>query len=74
MTDQSNPPKVLMDFCYPPRSSNRSCIKLPSMSGAEFELKTSYITMLPKFSGLDTDDPYLFISEFEDVCAMFKIK
>ena len=74
MTDQSNPPKVLMDFCYPPRSSNPSCIKLPITSGDEFELKPSFIAILPKFSGLDTDNAYLFINEFEDVCAMSKIK
>ena len=73
MTDQSNPPKVLMDFCYLPRSSNPSCIKLPSTSEDEFELKPSYIAMLPKFSGLDTDYAYLFIREFEEVCTMFKI-
>ena len=30
--------------------------------------------MLPKKFGLDTDDAYLFIREFEEVCAMFKIK
>ena len=74
MTDQSNPPKVLMDFCYPLRSSNLSYTKLPSTSDDEFELKTSYIAMLPKKIGLDTDDAYLFIMEFEDVCAIFKIK
>jgi len=30
--------------------------------------------MLPRFSGLDSDDAYLFINEFEEVCAMFRIQ
>ena len=30
--------------------------------------------ILPKFSGLESDDAYMFISEFEEVCAMMKIQ
>jgi len=30
--------------------------------------------MLPKFSGLESEDAYMFINEFEEVCAMMKIK
>jgi len=30
--------------------------------------------MLPKFSGLESDDVYMFISEFEEVCATMKIQ
>ena len=30
--------------------------------------------MLPKFAGKDSEDAYMFISEFEEVCAMLKIK
>jgi len=30
--------------------------------------------MLPKFSGLEFEDAYMFINEFEEVCAMMKIK
>jgi len=33
-----------------------------------------YITMLPKFSSLESEDAYMFISEFEKVCAMMKIQ
>ena len=29
--------------------------------------------MLPKFSG-GTEDPYLFVREFEEVCATFKLQ
>jgi len=30
--------------------------------------------MLPKFSGLESEDAYIFFSEFEDVCAMMSIQ
>jgi hypothetical protein len=62
MTDQV-PTPVLMDRCYPPRSSNPSCIKLPEASGNNFELKPQYIAMLPKFSGLDKEDAYFFYQQ-----------
>ena len=62
---------VLMDRCYPPRSTMPSCILLPPATGDHYELKPQYIGMLPRFSGLDSDDAYLFINEFEEVCAMF---
>ena len=68
------PTPVLMDRCYPPRSAMPSCILLPAATGDHYELKPQYIGMLPKFSGLDTDDAYLFINEFEEVCAMFRIQ
>ena len=30
--------------------------------------------MLPKFAGVESEDAYMFISEFEEVCAMLKIQ
>jgi len=30
--------------------------------------------MLPKFFGLESEDAYMSISEFEEVCAMMKIQ
>jgi len=69
MTTAISPP-VLIDRCYPPRSSRPSCIKLLEASRNNYELKYQYITMLPKFSGLEYEDAYKFISEFEEVCVM----
>ena len=74
MTNQSTETPVLMDRCYPSHSMNPSCIKLPEASGNNFELKPQYIAMLPKFHGMDSEDTYVFITEFEEVCAMFKIQ
>ena len=74
MTDQSGSTPVLMDRCYPSHSINPSCIKLPEANGNNFELKPQYIPMLPKFHGMDSEDTYIFLTEFEEVCAMFKIQ
>ena len=74
MTDQLGSTPVLMDRCYHSHSINPSCIKLPEASGNNFELKPQYIAMLPKFHGMDSEDTYVFITEFEEVCAMFKIQ
>jgi len=65
---------VLMDRCYPPRSLRPSCIQLRAASKNNYKLKLQYITILLKFSGLESDDAYMFISEFEEVCAMMKIQ
>ena len=73
MTDFVSHP-VLMDGCYPPRSSHPSCSRLPEASEKNYELKSQNITMLPKFSLLESEDGYMFISEFEKVWVMMKIQ
>ena len=62
----------LKDRCYPARSAQPSCINLPPVNGNNFELKPHFINMLPRFTGIE--DPYLFIQEFEEVCALIKIQ
>ena len=68
------PTPVLMDRCYPQRTSHPSCIKLPEATGNNYELKPQFISMLPKFHRMDSEDAYMFISEFEEVCTMLKIQ
>ena len=38
-----------------------------------FELKPQFINTLHKFYGLESEDAYFFIREFEEVCLMMKI-
>jgi len=57
----------------PDRTSLPSCIKLPEANGNNFELKPQFINTLPKFHGLESEDAYFFVREFEEVCLMMRI-
>ena len=82
MGDQQNPhhnvgiqaqgPRPLRDYMYPTRAAQPSCIVLPPTNAHNFEIKTGTINMLAKFAG--KEDPYLFIREFEEVCATLRIQ
>ena len=75
MTDEvHNPPLALEARCYPVRLAQPSCIRLPNANGNNFELKSNYIGQLPKFMGLESEDAYWFINEFEEVCSMMKLQ
>ena len=63
----------LQDMFYPIRTSLLSCIKLPEANGNDFELKPQFINTLPKFHGLESEDAYFFVREFEEVCLMMHI-
>ena len=82
MGDQQNPhpnvdiqaqgPRPLWDYMYPTRATQPSCIVLPPTNAHNFKIKPGTINMLPKFTG--KEDPYLFIREFEEVCATLRIQ
>ena len=64
------------DRFYPIRTILPSCIQLPSIGEHNFELKSQFINILPKFYGLESENAYFFIRvirEFEKVCLMMKI-
>jgi len=66
-------PTSLQDRFYPIRSSLPSCIQLSLVGEHNFELKPQFINTFPKFHGLESEDTYFFIREFEEVCLMMKI-
>ena len=66
-------PTSLQDRFYPIRTSLPSCIQLSTVCEYNFELKPQFINTLPKFHGLESEDAYFFIREFEKVCLMIKI-
>ena len=63
----------LQDRFYHIRTLLPSCIQLPSVGKHDFELKPQFINTLSKFHGLESEDAYFFIKEFEEVCLMMKI-
>jgi hypothetical protein len=62
------PVRTLRDYLQPTRASTPSCIVFPNVVG-NFEMKPSVIQLLPKFHGLDSENPYLHLKEFDEVCA-----
>ena len=77
MTDQGSnheeqdiAPRTLKDYFQPARSTIPSCIILP-LNAVNFKFKPSMIALLPTFHGLDSQNPYLYLKEFEEVCATF---
>jgi len=66
-------PTSLQDRFYPIRTSLPSCIQLPSVGEHNFELKAQFISIVPKFHGLESEDAYFFKREFKEVCLTMKI-
>jgi len=66
-------PTSLQDRFYPIRTTLLSCIQFPLASEHIFELKPQFINTLFKFHGLESEDTYFFIREFEKLCLMKKI-
>ena len=50
-----------------------SCIQLLEADDDKSKLKTQFINTLQKYHGLESEDAYFFIREFEEVCVMTKI-
>jgi len=61
------------DKFYPIRTSLSSYFQLPETNGNNFELKPQFINTLPRFHGMESEDAYFFIREFEEVCLMMRI-
>jgi hypothetical protein len=62
------PIRALRDYLQPTRASTPSCIVFHNVVG-NFEMKPDIIQLLPKFHGLDSENPYLHLKEFDEVCA-----
>ncbi|XP_070679073.1 uncharacterized protein [Malus domestica] len=68
-----NENRALMDYSAPTVGATSSCIVRPEITANQFELKPSFIQMLPSFYGLSTEDPNLHISDFVEICETLKI-
>ena len=64
------PIRTLRDYSQPTRSSAPLCNIFPTNAN-NFNFKPGMISLLPKFHGLDFENPYLHFKEFEEVCSAF---
>ena len=59
----------MRDHIHPPRVSASSCIVPPL---EDIIVKPYIVPLLPTFHGMESENPYSHIREFEDVCNTFK--
>jgi hypothetical protein len=73
MADEEERPVLLRDHYLPSTCNSPSCLQLPNITVANYEIKSSIIQMLPSFYGLNNEDPYKHIDEFLEICSTIKM-
>ena len=66
---EPNAYKSMRDHIHPPRMSAPSCIIPPSEDVA---VRPYLVPLLPTFHGMEDENPYTHIRDFEEVCTTFK--
>ena len=60
-------PRTLRDFMHPTKTGSPSCIVFPP-DASRFNFKPAIIQLLPTFHDFESENPYLHLREFEEVC------
>jgi len=68
--NENNRVKTLRDHMNPIRTIALSCIVFPP-DASHFNFKLCIIQLLLSFHGLDLENPYLHLKEFEEVCNTY---
>ena len=61
--------KSMRDHIHPPRVSAPSCI-IPPIE--DVSVRPYLVPLLPTFHGMENENPYTHIRDFEEVCMTFK--
>ncbi|RVW82153.1 putative mitochondrial protein [Vitis vinifera] len=67
--DNLNEYRSMRDRMHPPRMSAPSCIVPPT---EQLVIRPYLVPLLPTFHGMESENPYAHIKEFEDVCNTFQ--
>ncbi|WKA10592.1 hypothetical protein VitviT2T_028157 [Vitis vinifera] len=67
--DNPNAYLSMMDRMHPPRMSAPSCIVPPL---EQLIIRPYIVPLLPNFHGMESENPYAHIKEFEEVCNTFR--
>ena len=65
-----NVERTLREILQPQRTTKNSCIRLPEEAN-QFLMKSEMIRLLPVYQGFESENPYSFMRDFEDVCSAF---
>ena len=66
---EPNAYRSMRDHIHPPRVSALSCIIPPAEDVA---VRPYLVPLLPTFLGMENENPYTHIRDFEEVCTTFK--
>ena len=61
--------RTMRDHIHPPRVSARSCIIPPADDVA---VRPYLVPLLPTYHGMENENPYTHLRDFEEVCTTFK--
>ena len=61
--------RTMRDHIHPPRVSASSCIIPPAEDVA---VRPYLVPLLPTYHGMENENPYTHIRDFEEVCTTFK--
>ncbi|RVW73725.1 hypothetical protein CK203_054958 [Vitis vinifera] len=67
--DNPNEFRSMRDRMHPPHMSAPSCIVPPT---EQLVIRPHIVPLLPTFHGMESENPYAHIKEFEDVCNTFR--
>ncbi|WKA10545.1 hypothetical protein VitviT2T_028110 [Vitis vinifera] len=67
--DNPNEFRSMRNCMHPPRMSAPSCIVPPT---EQLVIRPHTVPLLPTFHGMESENPYAHIKEFEDVCNTFR--
>jgi len=68
--NENNRVRTLRDHMNPIRTNAPSCIVF-TPDASHFNFKPDIIQLLLSFHGLDLENPYLYLREFEEVCNTY---
>ncbi|RVW12110.1 hypothetical protein CK203_087303 [Vitis vinifera] len=61
--------RSMREYMHPQRIGMGSCIVLPN---EPIVIKTHLVPLLPQFHGMENENPYIHIKDFEEVCHTFQ--
>jgi hypothetical protein len=66
-------PMTLRDYNLLTAYTFPTCLRLPDVTAAHYEIKPTTIQSLTYFLGLSTENPYKFFGEFLTICSTIKL-
>ena len=69
-TTLPNVERTLREILQPQRTTTNPCICLLEEAN-QFLMKSEMIRLFPVYQGVDYENPYSFMRDFEDVCSAF---